>query len=92
METTQHNSDNQKDMELWRTAKKRAGFKWGLLSYLLVNSMMIIIWVLGDRGHFWPAWCMFGWGIGLVFQYIDAYHRRRGIFSVDKEYEKLKNQ
>ena len=87
METNQ----NQKDEMLWRTAKKRANFKWSLLSYVLVNAFLIGIWALGDGGFFWPVWCMLGWGIGLTFQYFGAYHKT-GMFSADKEYEKLKDK
>jgi hypothetical protein len=93
MVTNQNNLHEQKDMSLWHTAKKRAGFKWSLLTYIVINIFFIILWFLGDSSYFWPIWCMLGWGIGLVFQYFNAYHRSsKGVFSVDKEYEKLKNQ
>jgi hypothetical protein len=88
METNQ--TDN-KDNQLWYQAKKRAGFKWSLLSYLLVNTFLTGVWLFGGQGHFWPAWCMLGWGFGLVMQYFNAYHRT-GMFSIEKEYEKLKNE
>lgn len=85
------NQMNQKEEMLWKTAKKRAGFKWSLVSYLLVNTFLVCIWALGEQGEFWPLWCMLGWGLGLAVQYFKAYHTT-GMFSVDKEYEKLKNQ
>ena len=88
MNTTDH---QQKDQMLWNAAKKRAGFKWSLLSYIVINAFLTVCWALGDRGYFWPMWCMIGWGIGMIFQYFDAYHRR-GIFSAEKEYEKLREQ
>jgi hypothetical protein len=91
METNQNNLNEQKDMSLWHTAKKRASFKWSFLSYLVINTFFVGLWFFGDQGHFWPIWCMLGWGIGIAFQYFKAYHRN-GIFSADKEYEKLKNQ
>lgn len=91
METFNNNQTEQKDMNLWHIAKKRAGFKWSLLSYLGVHAFFVALWFLGDRDHFWPIWSMLGWGIGLAFQYFDAYHKK-GLFSVEKEYEKLKQQ
>jgi len=89
--TMETNQNNQKDMNLWHTAKKRAGFKWGLLSYLVINLFFVALWFFGDRGYFWPIWCMLGWGIGLIFQYFKAYHKT-GIFSAEKEYEKLQGR
>jgi hypothetical protein len=91
METNQNSTTNQKDMSLWHTAKKRAGFKWSLLSYLVINSFFVALWLLGDKGYFWPIWCMLGWGVGLVFQYFKAYHKT-GVFSIEKEYEKLQEK
>ncbi len=82
---------NQKDQILWRTAKKRANFKWSLLSYLLVNAFLVVVWVLGDRTYFWPIWCILGWGLGIAIQYFSAYHKT-GVFSAEKEYEKLKKE
>ncbi len=87
METT----NNQKDMELWYSAKKRAGFKWSLLSYIIIHLLFVGFWFFGDQSYFWPMWSMLGWGIGLVFQYFKAYHAT-GIFSAEKEYNKLKEQ
>lgn len=93
MEINQNNSTEQKDMNTWYTAKKRAGFKWSLLTYVVINIFFVILWLLGDRAYFWPIWCMAGWGIGIIFQYFNAYHRsKKGIFSIDKEYENLKNE
>jgi len=37
----------------------------------------------------WPAWCMLGWGLGLVLQYLAAYRGSKESLA-DEEYEKLK--
>lgn len=88
METIQ---TNQKDETLWQTAQKRAKFKSSLVSYLLVNAVLIAIWAFGDRDHFWPMYVMLFWGPGLAIKYFKAYHLT-GILSAEKEYEKLKNE
>lgn len=82
-----------KDEILWQIAKERVGFKWSLFSYCIVNIFLIGIWYYssGNLNHFWPIWPILGWGIGLAFQYAKAYHGNR-INSVEKEYQKLKNQ
>lgn len=77
---------------LWELAKRRAGFKKSAISYIVVNLFLIAVWYFTSRGHvyFWPIWPILGWGIGLVFQYLNAYHYNN-YFSIEKEYEKLKN-
>lgn len=81
-----------KDPELWEVAKRRAAFKRSLIVYLVVNAFLVAIWYYtsGTRNYFWPVWPLMGWGIGLVFQYLAAY-RSNSFFSVEKEYQKLKN-
>jgi hypothetical protein len=76
---------------LWHIAKKRAHFKKGLISYLLVNAFLWAIYLINVKhnSYPWPLWVMLGWGIGLAFSYADAYHTN-SVFSVEKEYEKLK--
>ncbi len=82
---------------LWSIAKKRAGFKKHLFSYIIVITFFWIVWFASgresyDNGFFpWPIWIMFWWGIGLAYSYANAYmcHNRNAI---QHEYEKLKNQ
>lgn len=86
-------NNEQKEDLLWQIAKKRAGFKWSLASYVFVNAFLVGIWFFsaGHESHFWPIWPILGWGIGLAFQYIGAYHGNT-MFSIESEYEKLKRQ
>ena len=77
--------------------KKRAGFQRSLVSYFVVNVFLWLIWwfTTGRRGFNrempWPVWSMLGWGIGLFFQYLNAYGGGKQDL-VEKEYEKLKNK
>ncbi len=86
---------NPRDEQLWKAAKRRAGFQRNLVSYFVINAFLWLIWWFTTdsrtlSGHTpWPAWVMLGWGLGLVFQYFSSY----GGSSQDlttKEYEKLK--
>ncbi len=83
-----------KDPQLWNLARKRASFKSHLVTYCLVNAGLWAIWYFTGGNHYdngplpWPAWSMFGWGIGIVSHYINAYVST-GVSSVDKEYDKL---
>ena len=47
--------------------KKRRDFYWHLITYVLVNALLVFVWALGPRVSFWPMWVMVFWGIGLVF-------------------------
>jgi hypothetical protein len=91
---TYYSTPDGKDPQLWYIARKRAAFKSHLVSYLIVNAGLWLIWYFtGARTYGnsipWPAWSMFGWGIGLVSHYVSAYHTS-GDNSVEREYEKLK--
>jgi hypothetical protein len=87
-----------RDEHLWRIAKKRAGFKKQLASYIIVNLFLWAIWYFsdgrmendGDRFP-WPIWPTLGWGIGLAFSYYGAYHSDRETDTM-KEYQKLKDR
>ena len=89
--------EEQRDEQLWQKAKKRADFQRSLAAYFVVNAFLWLIWwfTAGGRGYNretpWPIWSMLGWGIGLLFQYLNAYGGSKKDL-VEKEYEKLKNK
>jgi hypothetical protein len=90
---------------LWEIAKKRSKFKKSVISYAIIIPFLWFVWLFSSGNHDrffntdgnfafhlpWPAWVMIGWGIGLAFQFADAY-----VFntkqSIESEYEKLKNR
>jgi len=87
-----------RDEKLWKTAKKRANFKRNLIAYLLINAFLWAIWWFSDGryatgwgGIPWPLWVMLGWGIGIAFQYFDAYGGTKEDMT-EREYRKLKEQ
>jgi hypothetical protein len=89
-----------RDEQLWRIAKKRAGFKKQLAYYIIINGFLWAVWFFtGGLGEMnedgstfpWPIWCSLGWGIGLAFSYHGAYMENRENDTM-KEYEKLKNR
>lgn len=45
--------------------RAREGFRGHLVRYLIVNLFLVGIWLVTDAGHFWPAYPILGWGIGL---------------------------
>ncbi len=89
--------EEQRDDKLWRIAQRRAEFRKGLFSFLIINTFLWIIWwfTTGQKGDFrgvpWPCWVMLFWGLGLAKQYYEAYHGTKSDLA-EKEYEKLKRE
>lgn len=83
-----------RDPQLWRMAQKRASFKRHFATYIVINIFLWILWAftgskIDGSGLPWPAWTTFGWGIGIAFHFIGTYVKTD---SVEKEYDRLKNQ
>ena len=85
------------DERLWKIARKRAAFKRHLTVYVVVNLFLWAIWWFSteSRGIYtgpipWPLWSSLGWGLGLAFNYLDAYGAADKQSAIEKEYEKLK--
>jgi hypothetical protein len=46
------------DRNLWWRA--------GVGPYVVINTMLIVIWAITGAGYFWPIWPILGWGAGLA--------------------------
>ena len=95
--TKEQLSHNEKDDALWEIAKKRTNFKKSFLKYAIINIFLWCIWLfngsylkLNNDNWPWPLWVTLGWGLGIAFQYRDAYLVPK-LNVVQKEYDKLKN-
>ena len=94
--TNEQLPQNEKDAALWEIAKKRTNFKRSLVTYVIINIFLWCLWYFRVDNYApsinnwpWPLWVTLGWGLGLAFQYSDAYISPKSI-SVQNEYEKLK--
>lgn len=82
-----------RDPYLWQKAKARSRFQAHLVTYVVVNCGLWVLWALTDRhysgGIPWPIWSTVFWGIGLVMRGLSAYggfnHEQR----TQREYERL---
>ncbi|TLV00993.1 2TM domain-containing protein [Dyadobacter luticola] len=87
-----------RDQQIWRKAKKRAGFKMHLRTYLIVNTGLWLLYLatgypnLSEAGVPWPIFPMLGWGIGLASHYFAAYGGIDENTIAQREYEKLMRQ
>jgi len=65
------------DQTRYQDAKRRVeelkGFYLHLISYVLVNTFLIIINLLTSSGYLWFIWPLVGWSIGLVVHAISVY-------------------
>jgi 2TM domain-containing protein len=60
-----------------RQLKKKRDFRGHLLVYVLVNTFLVVIWVLTDpHGFFWPVFPIAAWGIGVIMNAWDVYGRQ----------------
>lgn len=63
--------------EALTSLKRKAEFRTHLITYLLVNGMLVVIWAMTSGGFFWPIFPMLGWGVGLSIHAYEAYARQR---------------
>jgi fatty acid desaturase len=86
--------------EIYKEARKKVeekrGFRTHFIVYLCVNALLVIIWAVTGRGNGVP-WFVFplgGWGIGVLFHFLNVY-----VFSqeaddreIEREAEKIRKR
>jgi hypothetical protein len=69
--------DDQKRREAAvKRVKAKRDFRNHLAVYVVVNSLLVVIWALSGAGYFWPIWAIVGWGIGLAFNAWNVYFEK----------------
>jgi len=85
--------------EIYREARKRVEAKKGffihLTVYIIVNIMLVLIWAFPGGGGFpWFVFPLGGWGIGILFHFLEAFVFSRQTDwerkAIEKEVERLK--
>ena len=56
--------------------KKKRDFRTHIFIYLLVNTMLVVIWAVTGADFFWPIFPIVGWGIGVAANAWDVYGRK----------------
>jgi hypothetical protein len=56
--------------------KNRRSFAPHLVSYVVVNAFLVLVWAVTGAGYFWPIWIIGGWGIGLVMHAWSAFFQK----------------
>ena len=78
------------DSNLYRIAKRRVAFKNHLRTYIIVNAVLCGVDYYNDQRIDWVFWPLMGWGIGVLFDGLNAYGIH--LFSVENEMERLKRK
>lgn len=67
--------DDQRQAAIRRLGAKRE-FRLHLGVYVMVNTLLIIIWAATGAGYFWPIWSIGGWAIGLAAHAFTVYYNK----------------
>jgi len=67
--------DEQREVALKRV-KGRRDFRNHVAAYLVVNTMLVLIWAFSGAGYFWPIWIVAAWGVGLALNAWAAYFKK----------------
>ncbi|MFC2056750.1 2TM domain-containing protein [Chloroflexota bacterium] len=85
--------------QIYERAKKiveeKKGFYWNLAAYVVVNSMLVLIWAFAAGGGYpWFLWPLGGWGIGLLLHFLGVFvlGGKSDIAAIEKEAEKIRGE
>lgn len=87
-ERTREHDGSLREQAIVRLRKKRE-FAAHLLAYVMVNTLLVVVWAVSGAGFFWPIFPMMGWGIGLVFHAWDTYGGTPSEERIRREMERL---
>ena len=78
-----------RDQAVVRLNKKRE-FWAHLLAYLMVNTILVVVWAMTGAAFFWPIFPLMGWGIGMAFHAWDTFGRPPSEERIRREMEQLR--
>ena len=85
--------------KIYEEARKRVeakkGFYKHLVVYVVVNIMLVLIWAFPSGGGYpWFLWVLGLWGLGVLFNFFDAFiwARKGDKSAIEKEAERIKRE
>ena len=72
--------------------RKKREFGAHLLAYVMVNTVLVVVWALTGMPFFWPLFPLMGWGIGLAFHAWDTFGRPPTEERIRREMERLRTK
>jgi hypothetical protein len=87
-------SDEQNRARAAQRIKERNDFRWHLITYLVINGMMWVIWAVvhGVHSYPWPIWLTLFWGIGLAFHWGYVTRRTTSPEEIDAELGRMRKR
>jgi energy-coupling factor transporter transmembrane protein EcfT len=79
------------EFQIMEKAKRRIGFKIHFAIFVLLLPLNWPIWYFTDTIYMWPIWPTLGWGLGIFFHWLAAFHADK-FFSLSKEYKDQLNR
>lgn len=73
--------------EAKRHVKQIRGFYFHLVSYFLVNAVLVVINLITSPEYLWFIWPLIGWGIGLIMHALSLFG---GLWGKSWEEHKIK--
>ena len=84
-------AEDEQRQQAIRSIKRRRGLISHVVSFLVVNIIMVVIWLATGQGYFWPGWVMLGTGIILVLDFLNVRQRTGAISDEDIRREMAKH-
>lgn len=73
-----------------RRVQEIRGFYLHAGIYVLVNIGLLLVYIFGPGGGFWPIWCILGWGAGLGIHALSAWRMVPTLFTREWEDKKVR--
>jgi hypothetical protein len=80
--------------EASRKVKDRKRFYGGLATYLIVNTVLVVIWALSGQGYMWFLWPLGIWGVFVLGDYLRIFVFGKGSDqqAIEKEAAKIRKE
>jgi hypothetical protein len=70
---TQATAEDELRLKAITQLRKRADFRTHVFIFVLVNSLLVVVWAVTGAPFFWPIFPILGWGVGLAANAWDVY-------------------
>ena len=77
-----------------KKVKEKKRFYSGLITYLIVNAVLVVIWALSGRGYPWFLWPLGIWGAFVLGDFLRTFVFEKGSDeeAINKEVDKMKRE
>ena len=76
VEGSERSSTEQERDEARKRLQNKRDLTRHAVTFIVINSLVVVIWATSGRGYFWPGWLIGCWGFGLLMHTWDVLWRR----------------